>query len=51
MCSVSSVIEKKTAPTSRILITAPMKAHQVHFLYPDFSSFVISIIIKTCEKS
>lgn len=33
MCSVSSVVEKKIpAPTNRILITAPMKAHQVHLV-------------------
>lgn len=33
MCSVSIVIEKKIpAPTNRILITAPLKAHQVHLV-------------------
>lgn len=32
MCSVSSVVEKIPAPTTRILITAPMKAHHFHLV-------------------
>lgn len=32
MCSVSSVVEKRPAPSNRILISAPMKAHQIHFV-------------------